>query len=251
MSLPGLFVVGTDTGVGKTRIAAAIVRCLIRSGRSVGVLKPVATGGVRTADGVRFEDADILSAATGQTLSIESVAPIRLQAPLAPPLAARLEGVPLALGTVLSAVDIALSCWSARAEVMVVEGIGGFLCPLAEGATVADLAVHIDYPLVIVAQRRLGTLNHTLLTMEAAAIRDLRVAAVVLNGTRPPRDPVVEQTNRLELARRLDRVPVLDVLYRDDPETLSDAVENVDWYSYTHRPRAWAGEPLAEGNSES
>ncbi len=162
MSLPGLFVVGTDTGVGKTAVASAIARVLTGQGRRVGVLKPVATGAVREAAGWRSEDAEALIAAVGGNVPRERVAPLIFEPPLAPPVAARIEeGRPLEMSRVLDTVREALAWWSDRAELMVVEGVGGLLCPLAERTTVADLAVALDYPLLVVARRGLGTLNHT------------------------------------------------------------------------------------------
>src|SRR6516162_3253545 len=180
--MTGLFVTGTDTGVGKTFVAAAIARSLIAAGREVGVLKPVATGAERVGEGWRCADAEALIEAIGGGVPLDRVAPLRFEEPLAPSVAARRLGSPLDRARVLSVVGDALAWWAGRAEVMVVEGVGGLLCPLAEGTTVADLAVALDYPLVIVARRGLGTLNHTLLTVEAARLRGLRVAGVVLNG---------------------------------------------------------------------
>src|SRR6185369_7751929 len=125
---------------------------------------------------------------------------------LAPPVAARRAGQPLPFSRILEETRRALAWWAERAEEGVVEGVGGLLCPLAEGATVADLAIALDYPLVVVARRGLGTLNHTLLTVEAARLRGLRVAGVVLNGAEPARDGahLAEATNADELARRLE-----------------------------------------------
>ncbi|HEV3165501.1 MAG TPA: dethiobiotin synthase [Isosphaeraceae bacterium] len=237
-NLAGLFVVGTDTGVGKTWVAAAIARCLLRAGRRVGVLKPVATGATREAGGLRSADAAVLIEAIGGGVEMERVTPIVYEAPLAPPIAARLGGVPLAEERVRQAMAQAMSWWSERAEVLVLEGIGGLLCPLAENMTVADLAVAVDFPLVIVAGRRLGTLNHTLLTVEAARGRGLRVAGIVLNAAEPTADPIAETTAAEELARRLEGVPILAELdHASDPSTLSNAVEIVDWYEWAGLPR--------------
>src|SRR5262249_43300602 len=116
-------------------------------------------------------DAEALLEAIGGGVALERVTPILFEEPLAPSVAARRQGRPLEPTVVLDAVREALAWWAGRADVMVVEGIGGLLCPLAEGTTVADLAVALDYPLVIVARRGLGTLNHTLLTAEAARLR--------------------------------------------------------------------------------
>jgi dethiobiotin synthetase len=244
--LPGLFVVGTDTGVGKTRVASAIARTMTLAGKRVGVLKPVMTGVASVArhEGggcpTEMDDADHLMAAVGGTVPKSVVCPITYSEPLAPPIAARRLGAPLLVDDVLAAVSSCLDKWRniLGAEVMVVEGVGGLLCPLAEGITVADLAVRLDYPLVVVARRGLGTLNNTLLTVEAALARSLRVAGVVLNGSEPTADPVAESTNPFELARRLGTVPILaEVPYGADGGSAAVALDRVDWYNRASGPR--------------
>ncbi len=186
----GLFVTGTDTAVGKTQVTAGIARVLTRQGRRVGVLKPVATGVRRTVDGWHCEDAEILRSAIGGEVPLPHVVPIVFEAPLAPPVAARLEGVPLTFADVWDQTRLALAWWVRQGvEAMLIEGVGGWLCPLAEGATVADLAVALDYPVLIVARRGLGTLNHTLLTVEAVHRRGLRIAGIILNGAEPTSHP--------------------------------------------------------------
>jgi dethiobiotin synthetase len=241
--LPGLFVVGTDTEVGKTFVAAAIARSLSERGRRVGVLKPVATGATRLGDRWHSEDAELLMEAIGGGVPRERVAPIVYEEPLAPSVAARRIGVPLDQAEVEQGVREALEWWRSRAEIMVVEGIGGLLCPLAEGTTVADLAVSLDYPLVIVARRGLGTLNHTLLTVEAARRRGLRIAGIILNGAHPPADPIAESTNAEELARRLDGITVLAELEHGvSPRALSAILGSLDWYSRADAPRECVGE---------
>jgi dethiobiotin synthetase len=245
-----VFVTGTDTGVGKTRMAAAIARALTGAGRRVGVLKPVATGASRDGARWRCADAEALIEAIGGGADVERVAPLIFEAPLAPAVAARLGGEPLSWARVLGAVDGALSWWADRADVMIVEGVGGLLCPLAEGATVADLAIALDYPLVIVARRGLGTLNHTLLTVEAARLRGLRVAGIVLNATGPAADPLAEATNPGELARRLDGIPLLaDLPFCEAPRELWIALGTVDWYDRARPPR-YVVSPTALGGVE-
>ena len=182
MTLPGLFVVGTDTGVGKTHVASALARSWSRAGHRVGVLKPVASGGKahREAGSSRTTPNELIEAVGGDSphergfFSIvfeEAARPARGPRPQA-------SGKPLDewSKSVECRSEESLSWWEGRAEVRVVEGVGGLLCPLAEGATVADLAIFLDYPILIVAHRGLGTLNHTLLTVEAARSRGLRVA---------------------------------------------------------------------------
>jgi len=239
-AIPGLFVVGTDTGVGKTRIAASIAHAMTQAGHVVGVLKPVATGAVRFEGGWRSDDADQLMAAIGGGVSMQEVCPLAFAEPLAPPVAARRSGSPLTKADVERATRTAIDQWQSvrGADVMVVEGVGGLLCPLAEGMTVADLAIRLDYPLVIVARRGLGTLNHTLLTVEAALGRSLRVAGVVLNGSEPARDPVAEATNPEELTRWLGSIPLLaNLSYREEGRTMPFVIDGADWYTRSSWPR--------------
>jgi dethiobiotin synthetase len=241
--LPGLFVVGTDTGVGKTYVASAIARSLAEQGRRVGVLKPVATGlGEGDGDGGgRGADADRLIAAVGGSIAPERVVPLAFAEPLAPVVAARRRGGRLEPAEVERAVDAALGWWLDRADVMVVEGVGGLLTPLAEGTTVADLAIRLDYPLVVVARRGLGTLNHTLLTVEAARRRGLRIAGVVLNGPCPTveGEALAEATNAGELARRLaGGISVLAEVPHGDVPALTDALlKDIDWFPRALPPR--------------
>lgn len=240
-ALPGLFVTGTDTGVGKTRIASAIASVLSREGLRVGVLKPVATGAERIEGvGWRSEDAEALIAAIDREVPLDRVAPLLFEAPLAPPVAARESGTTLQFDNVLTATRTAIDWWAGPggAEILVVEGVGGLLCPLAEGATVADLAVALDFPLLIVARRGLGTLNHTLLTLEAARLRGLRIAGVVLNGSEATIDPLAEATNPIELSRRLGEVPFLaDLPHGADLAALLGREHNLDWNERAAPPR--------------
>jgi len=237
----GLFVTGTDTGVGKTAVAAAIVAILAARGRRVGALKPVSTGCERAADGsLVSDDGRRLAAAIGLAVPPGRVAPIAFEAPLSPPVAAREVGPPLNWPAVLDATTIAVDWWSSRADFLIVEGVGGLLCPLAEGATVADLAVALDYPMLVVARRGLGTLNHVLLTLEAASRRGLRVAGVVLNDATEPTADESEaaRTNPFELARRLGPVPILaELRFRFDEGSLSRHLDAIDWEGLSARPR--------------
>jgi dethiobiotin synthetase len=238
MTLPGLFVVGTDTGVGKTHVASAIARSWSSAGHRVGVLKPVASG-AEIADNFWFSsDARHMADAIGGGVSLDRISPILLEEPLAPPVAARRSGKLLLMVEVLLQVAKSLDWWSDRAEVMVVEGVGGLLCPLAEETTVADLAIALDYPLLIVAHRGLGTLNHTLLTVEAARSRGLRIAGVILNGARPTTDPIAEATNAEELAARLGEVAILaEWPHNDGFPHPSVAPEAGDGYDLAKPPR--------------
>jgi dethiobiotin synthetase len=207
-----LFFTGTDTDVGKTFVTACVARVLRGQGHAVSVSKPVATGARRSGDRWVCADTVRLAAAAGEE-DWEAVTPWAFPDPVAPPVAARRRGTALTLADLAAAVR--------RRErpgaTLLVEGVGGLLCPLTDGETVADLAAVVGLPLVIVARRSLGTLNHTLLTVEVARGRGLRVAGVVVNETAPA-EGLAEQTNVDELRRRL-AVPLLTVVpYQPDGE---------------------------------
>lgn len=197
----GLFVTGTDTGVGKTYVAAMIARDLHRAGVRVGVYKPVATGCVRIGGELVSEDARTLWEAAGKPLSLQEVCPQRFEAPLAPPVAARLEGKTVDAELLREG----LKPWLEWAEVVLIEGVGGLMSPVSEEDFVADLAYEFGYPLLVVSKNSLGTINHTLLTLIAAATfrEGLEVAGIVLNEPAAPdsADMSVE-SNLAELASR-------------------------------------------------
>ncbi len=222
----GLFFTGTDTGVGKTTVAAAVACLLRQRGHEVAVRKPVATGGESRGGRLVSEDTIRLADAAGLGPDAwEQVTPWTFADPVAPPVAARRQGVGLSLEQLIDAVYGTVR----PGEVLLVEGVGGLLCPLTENDTVADLAAALGLPLVVVARRSLGTLNHTLLTLEAARARRLPVAGVVVSETAPPDGPA-DATNVDEL-RRLG-VPVLAVApYRKGgtAEELARLLAEVDW----------------------
>ncbi len=216
----GLFVTATDTGAGKTFVTAGIARIWRRENRLFRVCKSVATGSDRDFS----EDTRILATAAGDA-DLAAVTPFTFAVPAAPAVAARLAGTPLTLEELAAAVRRR----GAGGRTVLVEGVGGLLCPLTERQTVADLAVELDLPLIVVARRSLGTLNHTLLTVEAARCRGLRVAGVVVTETTPVRG-VAEETNVEELRRRLD-APLLAVLpYQPGPVGDVPALAAVDWW---------------------
>ncbi len=235
--LPGLFVVGTDTGVGKTFVASAIARAMVGQGRRVGAIKPVATGVSRVGEELIAEDTDRLREAIGGTAPRESITPLYFEEPLAPNVAARRLGFTLTPGVLNYLVQKLVRWWSGRADVMVVEGIGGILCPITEGSTLADLAIELDYPLVIVARRGLGTLNHTLLTVEAARLRGLRIAGIVLNSCTPDTNSAAEASNPDELSRRISDVALLAELHHEPEVLLPKTILGVDWYALARPPR--------------
>jgi dethiobiotin synthetase len=200
----GVLVVGTDTAVGKTVVAAGLAWALRRRGIDVGVMKPVETG-VSTR---RRSDAAMLRIAAGAPDPIEDVAPYRLAAPLAPVVAARREGVRLSLDRLVRGYERL----AARRAFVVVEGVGGLMVPLTATTTTLDLAEALRLPVLIVIANRLGAINHTLLTLHAAECRGLTVRGLILNHPRGARR-LTERTNRTVLARLRPQLPWAEVPY--------------------------------------
>ena len=239
--IPGLHIVGTDTGVGKTTVSVSIIRALVADGCRVGVLKPVATGASFFGTRMYSEDAERLRTALGTDVPLQRINPLVYLEPLAPPVAARNEGHPLYVEQVDQMVREALDWWSERVDVIVVEGIGGFMCPLTETTTAADLSIKLDFPSVVVARRGLGTLSQTLLTIEAIRVRELRVAGIVLNTPEPETDGLAETTNGMELARCVPGIAILAEVRHGEEETLIAQVHGVDWLKMAQRPRMLRG----------
>ena len=189
----GCFVTGTDTGVGKTVLAAAMLAALRAGGVRVAAFKPVVTGLDEPEPG-RPADHELLGAVTGLTPS--AVAPLRFGPAVSPHLAAELAGTAIEPAGLIAAAARA----GAAAEVLVVEGVGGLLVPISADFSIRDLAVALDLPVVVAARPGLGTISHTLLTVEAARAAGLDVRAVVLTPW-PARPSVMERSNRETIAR--------------------------------------------------
>jgi dethiobiotin synthetase len=220
----GVFVTGTGTEVGKTVVAAVIARTLAEAGKRVAVFKPAVTGldelpadGPRTGHIGPFEahrpDHEALRRAAGSSQSDDEIAPYRYGPPMSPHLAAKLAGEEIEPERLLGVARAAAE----GADVLICEGVGGLLVPLSPRYLVRDLAVDLALPLVVAASPVLGTINHTLLTIEAARAVGLEVAAAVL--TPWPADPTpIEESNRETIAAlgkvRVETLPALDL---EDP----------------------------------
>jgi dethiobiotin synthetase len=196
----GLFVTGTDTGVGKTYVAALIARELVSGGHRVGVYKPAASGCRREGERIVSDDAVALWEAAGRPGDLDRVCPQRFLAPLAPHLAAPAEGRQVDADLLRRGLEY----WQGRSEIILVEGVGGLMSPVNDEEYVADLAEEFGFPLVVVARNALGTINQTLQTLiTAATFREgLAVAGVVLNNPSPAFSDASLSTNRQELAAR-------------------------------------------------
>ena len=196
----GLFVTGTDTGVGKTVVTAGLAAALRAAGHHVAVVKPLQSGHRRDDPA---GDAATLQRLGGLEQPLEEITPWAFAAPLAPAVAAELEGRSVALGDVVAHVaDVA-----GRHELVLVEGAGGLLVPTGDGWTILDLAQALGLPLLVVARPGLGTVNHTALTVWVGRQAGLAVAGVVLNGAADPGDD--STLRNADLIRDLVDVPVL------------------------------------------
>jgi dethiobiotin synthetase len=189
--LSGIFVTGTGTEVGKTVVAAALARTLAADGLAVAVYKPCVTGLEEPGE----SDHELLRRAAGSAQSDEEIAPYRYGPPASPHLAAALAEEEIDPARLRAAAASA----AAGAEAIVCEGVGGLLVPLAGEYLVRDLAVELGYPVAVVAAPGLGTINHTLLTLEAARAAGLAVAAVVLTPW-PAEPSEIERDNRETIA---------------------------------------------------
>ena len=208
MSKPvrGLFITGTDTGVGKTYVAAMIVRTLAEAGQRVGMYKPVASGCRWEGDQLAADDAAALWDAAGSAGSFHRVCPQRFAARIAPHRAAKAEGKEVDAQLLRTGLDY----WLDRSDVIVIEGAGGLMSPVTDDEFVADLAYDFGFPLVIVARNVLGTINQTLQTVMAASTYrgGLPVAGIVLNSGDATSDDPSVATNRADI-ERYARVPLL------------------------------------------
>jgi dethiobiotin synthetase len=217
--LKGLFVTGTDTGVGKTAVACALLRLALRHGQHPVPSKPVETGADPDP-----ADARLLWEAAGRPVPLTSVCPFPLHLPAAPAAAAEAEGITLDLA------DLERRCrlLGESAAPLIVEGAGGLLVPYAGAGTTADLAARLGLPILLVARTALGTINHTALTLTELQRRRLPVAGLILVQTQAEPLPH-EKTNalyieRLTGVRALGTLPYLSPEDRSSPDHLADAL---------------------------
>ncbi|WP_373047341.1 dethiobiotin synthase [Vulgatibacter sp.] len=204
--MPGLLVTATDTGVGKTAVAASLIAAARAAGLDVGGMKPAESGCARDASGALLPaDALLLQAAAGGGDPLDLVCPWRLEAALAPGIAAALEGVEVELDRIESSYR---QLAARHPGGVIVEGAGGLLVPLDPAFhTVADLALRLELPVVVVARASLGTINHTALTVEALATRGIECRGVILNAASP--DVENAAAGNARAIERLADVPVL------------------------------------------
>ncbi len=200
--MKGIFITGTDTGVGKTAVAAALAWALRSKGVDVGVMKPVQSGD--------DDDAAILIEASGTKDAPYIVNQYTFKPPVAPSLAARMAGVEIEPELIINTCKIIMG----RHKRTIVEGAGGIMTPLVERGEesylVSDLIVDLDLPVIIVARAGLGTINHTLLTIDHARGKGIDILGVIVNGC--PAEPSLSEENNPVMIAELSGIPVLAVL---------------------------------------
>lgn len=205
MSGLAVFIAGTDTGIGKTHVACTLLHALRAAGYAANGMKPVASGCVDSADGLRNEDALALQAASSVVLPYALINPVALRAPLSPHLAAARESVEITLPPLRTAFD----ALQARSEIVVVEGVGGWLVPLAPHLFAADIPRQWQLPVILVVGLRLGCLSHALLSARAIEADGCHLIGWIGNRIDPNMDAVDENLASLQ---RLLPAPCLGVL---------------------------------------
>jgi dethiobiotin synthetase len=224
--LRGLFVTGTDTEAGKTVVSACLLAAMRSAGENVRASKPVLTGTAEPAGDGWPADDTLLARAAG--MEADEVAGLRFGPAVSPHLAAELEQRPIDPDRLLARVRATLS----GAETVVVEGVGGLLVPIAGAWTVRDMAAELALPLLVAARPGLGTISHTLLTLEAARASGLEVRAVVLTPW-PQQPGQIELSNRETIAL-LGGVPVatLPFVAVPEPAEMARAGATLPWHEW-------------------
>ena len=197
--LKSIFITGTDTGVGKTSIAAALAAVLKKKGTDVGVMKPVATGG--------WDDALFLMRMAGVKDNLFLVNPYCLGTPVVPAVAAEIEGIKIDIRRIKNAYDEL----SKRHDMLIVEGVGGLVVPIYNKYLVTDLINDLKLPVIIVAKPGLGTINHTLLTIRQAKVSRIKVLGVIINNYDEANAGIAEKTAPAVI-ERIGKVPVLGIV---------------------------------------
>jgi dethiobiotin synthetase len=218
----GIFVTGTDTGVGKTYVAAGLVRGLASDGLRVAVMKPVASGAQPTSQGLTSDDALALQRASNVRFPLASVNPYCFEPAISPHIAAKEAKVAIDIGLIVAKFE----ALAARADLVVVEGAGGWLAPISDHETLADVALALQTPVILVVGLRLGCLNHALLTQEAIRAHGAPFAGWIGNTIEPQMPRLAE--NLATLQSFLGQPPLAVVPYQPtESVVLHDAAQRL------------------------
>ena len=202
----GFFITGTDTDVGKTVVTACLATLFKSQGIDVGIMKPIETGVDPVCNSSANSDAKFLMEVSGNNDSADEVCPYRFKTPASPYQAAQIAGRAIQPATIIENFKVLKS----NHTLMLIEGVGGLLVPITNRYNVANLALEIGLPLIIVSRLKLGTLNHTLLTINAARQHGLKIKGIVLNQKENNNlDPIEQQQDKL--IKELSDIPILGI----------------------------------------
>jgi dethiobiotin synthetase len=228
----GLFITATDTGVGKTLVAGAIAKILSQKGKKVGVFKPIATGCRKTREGLISEDAEFLAHCADSEFALDIINPITFEIPAAPFACEETENKKVDFEKIATAYNYIRS----KTDLVIVEGIGGIRVPITKDIDVLSLAKAFNLPVIIVAKSKLGTINHTLLTIDATRQSGLSLAGVIINGYDETGD-LAEKTNTA-IIKELGKVEIMAVVPFDNTTNMKKFVigqkilkplQNINW----------------------
>ncbi len=205
--MKGLFITGTDTGVGKTVVSGIIISLLKPTGLSVGAMKPFETGCLKRDDLLIPSDGLFLKNVSHMDESLNHVTPFALEKPLAPMVAAHLDVIEIDIKKIWKI----FNKLKERYDVIIVEGVGGIMVPIKRDYFVLDMARDFGFPVIVVSRPILGTINHTLLTVNYALEHGLDVRGVIINYSSPPQGDLAEETNPGVISE-LSSVPLLGVI---------------------------------------
>lgn len=235
----GLFVTGTDTGVGKTLIAGAIANILRQAGEKVGVFKPVATGCRHEREGLVSGDAEFLAYCADSEFSLEKINPVTFGTPAAPFACERLENKKVDLEKIIAAYNFICS----ETDCIIVEGIGGIRVPITDGLDVLTVAKAFGLPVIIVARPNLGTINHTLLTIDAVKSVNLPLAGIIISGYDESKADYAEQTGPPVISE-VGETQILAIVPYDYQTNIEkgvigdivlDSLSDIDWLKIIER----------------
>jgi dethiobiotin synthetase len=202
----GFFITGTDTGVGKTIIAAALIKATNILGINVCGMKPVETGCSREGNTLIPSDGMFLKSIAHMDEPINQITPCCLEHPLAPMVAAELEGITIDLDRIKKSFEQLTK----KYQSIIVEGVGGLLVPISKNYFIYNLAKELGLPLIVVSRPTLGTINHTLLTVNYALREGITVAGIIINYTYPFESGLAEETNP-QVIKQLSPVPLIGI----------------------------------------
>ena len=207
----GFFITGTDTGVGKTLISAALIHSLRNQNIRASGMKPIASGCIETDHGLKNEDADMLLQASNVDAEYDLICPYRFLPPIAPHIAAQGQGTVISIEHIMECYHRLQSC----SDTVVVEGVGGWQVPLDEHKSMSDLAIELDLPVIIVVGGRLGCINHAVLTADSVLASGLSVAGWEFNQIDPDMQKIaaVKQT----LQHKMPAPLIADIPWQKNP----------------------------------